>query len=133
MLEKGESILDKPKQEGLYRIVEFTSALSEQLAKTTELNRFGSALNFNTMWNSLMESQTKTPNLSPIVHNDITVKIDHSGEFNDAEAEHYGKIVADTALTALSKVFNLRGVGAVTPLALKNSPSMFSAYYVYKK
>lgn len=73
ILEKGELVLDEPKEKGLYRIIDFTTALSERLGRA--LGVIGTSGLFNLVNNG--PNETHAP--IPAVNNNQTESI-HFGD-----------------------------------------------------
>jgi len=74
VLEKGEPVLDKKKEEGLYRIVDFVTTLSEKLGK---------AIDRASMSGSLVNAQSGLPSLDSSVPDSIVNSRTDSIHFGD--------------------------------------------------
>lgn len=119
LLEKGEAVLDKTKQEGLYKIVDIAEAFSKSLGKKITSSQIG------TLMSSIMGGIPTNPRLVPAgvdsrlagASNNsfefapvVNVSIQHNGELTDASARGYGKTIADNVLGQLSEAFTKKGV-----------------------
>ena len=62
ILEKGELVLDEPKEEGLYRLIDFTTTLSEKLGKA--LGSIGTSGLFNLVNNGPDETHAPIPSVN---------------------------------------------------------------------
>lgn len=74
LLEKGEAVLDSRKEEGLYRIVDFATILSEKLGK---------AISTSSLSGSLLAAQNALPKLVSDAPNGITKEPVNSVKFGD--------------------------------------------------
>lgn len=120
VLEKGEAILDKRREEGLYKVVDFIQVLSDRLGKAINpavLNQISGQypmlpqLSAPSVGNSVNESYVFSPT--------IQVAISHSGSMTEADAKRYGNSIADVALSKLKDAFTRRGVNRVGDALLK--------------
>ena len=120
VLKKGEAILDERREQGLYKLIDFTQVLSDKLGKLV------STPSFDRVFGSLSPSrpgdrtlpvprQAEGMSFSPV----INVNIAHSGSMDERDAEHYGQIAADTTLQRLKDAFSKRGITSIAGAALK--------------
>jgi Chromosome segregation ATPases len=121
ILEKGEPVLDAPKKEGLYKLIDFTTMLSERLGSTIHTGAF----DMLSGGRGLLPPIASLPRIdesaasSFIFNPKIQISIEHHGSLGDADAERFGGIVADSALSKLTDAFNQRGVGQIGNSILK--------------
>ncbi len=119
LLEKGEAVLDKTKQEGLYKLVDIAEAFSKSLGKKITSSQIGTLMS-NIMdgvpMNSRLVPAGVDPRLAGASNNSfefapvVSVSIQHNGELTDASAREYGKTIADNVLGRLSEAFTKKGV-----------------------
>ena len=121
ILQKGEAVLDEKREEGLYKIVDFTQVLSE---------RFGKSINTAGL-NNLLNSFSLIPatkDLMPITQGgigavefkpNIEVNITHGGSMSESDAKRYGAIAAETTLNELKSAFTKKGITNIGSSALK--------------
>ena len=121
ILQKGEAVLDEKREEGLYKIVDFTQVLSE---------RFGKSINTAGL-NNLLNSFSLIPatkDLMPITQGgigavefkpNIEVNITHGGSMSESDARRYGAIAAETTLNELKSAFTKKGITNIGSSALK--------------
>ena len=121
ILKEGELVLDKQREQGLYKLVDFAQILSERLGSVIDTTRF------NNMFNgfSILPS---SKDLLPIAHSGasslefspkIEVNISHNGAITDADARRYGNIAAEAALGQLKDAFSKKGLTSIGSAALK--------------
>lgn len=114
MLEKGEIVLSKNAQKGLWKIVDFPSVLAEKFGGMVE--------NIKSVFGQLPEitmpaQKAYAPDLalagavgSMVFNPQISVNINHSGAMTDADARGYGETIANTAMDKLYNAFGRKGV-----------------------
>ncbi len=122
VLEKGEPVLDAPKEKGLYKIIDFIDVLSTKLGKVINLsplqNMFSSAPVSNAISNPAFGTNMRTNqsvSLAPV----INVNIRANGEMTDSTATRFGEIVAESTLSKLTDAFHRRGFGWKNDSSLK--------------
>lgn len=113
ILEKGEVVLDSPKQEGLYKIIDFASVLSQRLGvplSSLDTGAFmGIRPNFPGM-GALKAIQSSTNSAYTFSPN-ITVQVTPGGDVSDSAARRFGNVIADTALVKFRESFSRNGQG----------------------
>jgi len=104
-LEEGEAILDQKKQDGLYRIIDFTSAISEKLSKVLQKADIGSM--FKNMKSSVEAMQDQALGT---VNNSKTNSINFGDTYvygaSEETAERYRAIKREQA----NEVLNYLGI-----------------------
>ena len=121
VLEKGELVLDKQREDGLYKIVDFAQILSERLGKTIDTSNFNNLFGGFTLMPAskdllpLTKSGISSIEFSP----NIEVNIHHNGEMTDNDAKRYGNIAAESALSELRGAFAKRGITNIGNASLK--------------
>ena len=112
VLEKGEAILDKRREEGLYRIVDFIQLLSDRLGSAIDMSRLSPVGAFapgvKIGANGEIPYAVGTAN----IHNEISVQINHTGKITDADAARFGRQIADTTISRINDAFAKRGVSS---------------------
>jgi len=115
LLEKGELIIDKKREEGLYKAVDFIEVLSNKLGKSIEISKLGSLI----QGSSISASLTSVPDVGNIVNNNmnfnphVEVNISHSGSLSDKDANRFGKITANSVIGELNEAFQRRGINNI--------------------
>lgn len=121
ILEKGEIVLDKQKQNGLYRLIDFNKTLGERLGVV--INDISSAISAvaSPIVNEAkaLAKNIVSNNNSTTFSPSINVTINHSGSMTDIDAESYGRKIADTALDKLYNAFERRGITSMMAGTLK--------------
>lgn len=121
ILKEGELVIDKQREQGLYKIVDFAQILSERLGKAIDTTGFNNMLNgFSILPSSkellpIANSSASSMEFSP----KIEVNISHSGSMTDSDAQRYGNIAAETALNQLKDAFSKKGITNIGSAALK--------------
>jgi len=113
VLQKGEAVLDKRKEQALYEMIDFVDILSKRLGSVIDPGRLGvitpvmPGLEKLSGRPSIATNGVGTNVFSPT----ITLQINTNGELNEAEARRIGNIAAETALERLNGAFTRRGIG----------------------
>lgn len=123
ILEKGEAVLDRTKEEGLYKIVDIFEFMSEKLGKAITK----SSLESLTAGLGIMSSPlVNVPDSTKAINNNsayfspsIVVNITHSGTLSENDAHKYGYAAANEALSVLQSQFQKRGYTNLGIAALK--------------
>jgi len=118
LLEKGELVLDSEREKALYRIVDFTSELSERLGAALHSNGLSSMM-FSPDNSGLRTLETLTNNTQENFSPTVIVQLSHNGEFSDRDADVYGRRVADAALDKFRDAFARRGIASSSLSALR--------------
>ena len=107
-------ILDKQKQNGLYKVIDFQKELAARLGAAINKIRLPDV---NLLSDSMGAQRTQpaaiTANTSTVFSPTISVGITHNGEMNDSAAESFGERVANTAIDLLHDAFERRGIGSL--------------------
>lgn len=121
VLEKGEAILDKRREESLYKIVDFAKVLSDKLGSAVNLGALSPA-----MFGGFRLRPGATAGELPFninnatFHTNVSVQINHSGAMDRNDAERFGKQVADATITKINEAFTKRGVSSLGSAFLKS-------------
>lgn len=117
LLEKGEFVLNREKIGGLYKIVDFTQALSEKLGTAIGTFRAGNIASQITSAIKSGVSGDVAPSM--VVSTSVNVSIYHNGDMSDADASNYGSKIADATLGKLKDAFTKRGIRNIMPSTIK--------------
>lgn len=113
ILEEEEAVLDKKKQSGLFKIIDFAEVLSERLGKAINLDGFRSLFGGSS---ASLKAMPSLPNVGTTNNNTVTyspvieVNISHNGSITDRDAKRFGNIAAESALSELGEAFARRGI-----------------------
>lgn len=121
VLQKGEAVLDKQKENALYKLVDFAALLQKKLGTSIDTGLLGmltrSAVPAIPRATAYAAGAAGGVNFAP----SITVEINHSGSLSEADARRYGDIAADAALDKLSDAFGRRGITSFGGALLKGA------------
>lgn len=122
LLEKGELVLDKEKEDALYTVIDFADMLSKKLGKDINLSEFGKLDDSVGLSNSLISM----PDVGNITNNNtitfspnVEVNITHSGSLDNSDATKFGKITANAVIDEINDAFQRRGISSITNASLK--------------
>lgn len=119
VLEKNELVLDEPKKQGLYRLIDFSQVLADKLG--TSIGSIAppspqiSPLFKRILDGSKGGTQVDNSSFSP----SIRVEINQSGSITEQDAAKFGKQIADTTINELYDAFQRRGIGSIRSSKLK--------------
>ena len=121
ILQKGELVLDKQREEGLYKLVDFAQILSDRLGTTIDTSVFRNMFNGFSLLPASRELLpiTRGGSSSVAFSPTIEVNITHSGAMTDNDARRYGSIAAEAALSELKDAFTKKGITNIGSAALK--------------
>lgn len=118
VLKKGEPVLDKKREQGLYRIVDFIQLLSSKVGSAMSVGSLGGALLSRGAGSyspgNALAAVGGAYSFSP----NINVNINHNGSLSENDAKRYGRLAADSALKELSDAFSKRGISTIGNSAL---------------
>ena len=121
VLQKGEAVLDKQKENALYKLVDFAALLQKKLGTSIDTGLLGMLTRAATpsmpTATAYAANAAGGMNFAPT----ITVEINHSGSLSEADARRYGDIAADAALDKLSDAFGRRGITSFGGALLKGA------------
>ncbi len=110
LLQEGEVVLDKKREQGLYKIIDFVQLFSDKMSKALTPgsigNRLLSGYALDHPARGLLAPAGNGIEFSP----NINVTISHNGSMTEADARRYGKIAADSTLSELTDAFSKRGI-----------------------
>lgn len=110
LLQKGEVVLDKKREQGLYKIIDFVQLFSDKMSKALTPENIGNRLlsgyAFDHLAHGLLAPAGNGIEFSPTVN----VTISHNGSMTEEDARRYGKIAADSTLSELTDAFSKRGI-----------------------
>lgn len=115
LLEKDEMVLDKKKQQGAYRLLDFMNELSKVVTAQLASFDISSYIQIPSIRSSAapkVAAPRTEVNWSP----EINVEIHHNGSLAEADAKRYGQTIANTALADLKEAFTKKGVTAFNPV-----------------
>lgn len=117
VLEKGEPVLDRKKEQGLFKLIDFATFMTEKLGATLADGAGAptitapTASGFNAVKGIAVPNQTVSNQFSP------TIVVQISGVGEKLDANKLGNMVAKTAMEKLKNAFNQSGFGnSRTPL-----------------
>lgn len=121
ILKDGELVLDKKREEGLYKLVDFAQILSERLGTTIDTSKFDNLFGGFSLLPASKELLPATQAGSGFVEfsPNIEVNISHNGSMSDSDARRYGGIIAESALSELKDAFTKKGITNIGNSALK--------------
>jgi len=123
VLQDGELVIDKKREEGLYKIIDFAQVLSERLGKVIDTTGFKNIFRASSVVPDIsspaptVQSGVGTIDFNP----SIEINITHNGEMTDSDARRYGNTAAEAALSELKDAFTKRGITTLGGAALKSS------------
>lgn len=120
VLEKGEAILDKKREESLYKIVDFIKVLSDRLGSAINMSAISPAVfnGFRVRPGAVAGELPFNINNASFQTN-VSVQIQHSGPYSRDDATKFGKQVADATISKINEAFTKRGVSGIGNAFLK--------------
>ncbi|MDR1629241.1 MAG: dockerin type I domain-containing protein [Oscillospiraceae bacterium] len=116
VLEKGESVLNEPKKDAVYKLVDFASVLSKKLGVSAKVIQ-ESPLFRSTSENSIFPNITPQHNISRsesfTFSPEIKVSIVNDGSLSNQSAQKFGDTIANAALDKLSEALAMRGLSGI--------------------
>ena len=123
VLEKKEAVLDEQKKEGLYKIIDFVSVLSERLGRAIDVGKLNSTpISSGRILPSLSElqptagSSTSSIEFSP----EINVTVEYNGDADDESARRFGRSIGEGAIERLNEAAGRRGIGTLIGSSLRS-------------
>lgn len=122
LLEKGELVLDKEKEDALYTVIDFADMLSKKLGKDinlSELGKLGGSVGLSNSLVSMPDVGNITNNNTITFSPNVEVNITHSGSLDNSDAAKFGKITANAVIDEINDAFQRRGISSITNASLK--------------
>jgi hypothetical protein len=121
VLEKKEAVLDEPKKDNLYKIIDFAELLSNRLGKAIDVSKL------NAMPISAGHILPSVSELQPVggVNNNnafsptVNVTVEYDANADEASARRFGWNIGEGALERLNEAAGRRGIGTLAGAALK--------------
>jgi TP901 family phage tail tape measure protein len=122
VLEKKEAVLTEPQKEGLYKIVDFASVLSERLGSAIDTSKLGSMpLPTGHLLPSISSLQRIGDAAGGFTFSpEINVTVQHDGALDEESARRVGRGIGDGAIERLNEAAGRRGMGTLTGSTLRN-------------
>lgn len=111
VLERGEAILNEPKKESLYKLIDFADELSARLNKAVNGFDFASLVakgQSGLIPDYLSGADSVNNSFAPT----LNLVLNYSGDASEADAHRFGEVVSNSMLDKLHSAFSQRG----TPL-----------------
>jgi len=121
VLEKGEIVLDKKKENNLYKTVDFVQMLSEKLGTTINMEKFNKSVWGVSLMPKVSDLITTTPNAIDnskyvIEHMEVTAPIQVSEKLDKSDIEEHSKLIGEVASNYIMEGFTKRGKKSGTSL-----------------
>lgn len=119
ILEKNELVLDEPKKQGLYRLIDFSQVLADKLG--TSIGSIAPpSPQISPLFERILEGskggmQVDNSSFNPSIH----VEINQSGSITEQDAAKFGRQIADITINELYDAFQRRGIGNIRSSRLK--------------
>lgn len=119
LLEKGEAVLDKKREDALFKLVDFVARTSERMDGFLKSGLGSVVMSGRGVLPSVESLTPPSMQSSEVVFSpNITLNIAHNGSMSETDAARFGRIAAESTLSELADAFSRRGIGRFANAAI---------------